>query len=243
MASDNEVGGLNGYSAQEHERVIDAERRYGNAYVNAYNTTILLSNIMMWPVTNCDVFIRFLSQVKKYHSLSLLSTVRLHRIQAKMDLRYFLESTVNAAYALVHQDSTIYFDYTGAKQPEAQKASRQAYKWIEGAYGDHSKAIQRIKDQINDQSAHANVFNSQHNFAFIPGERAEIHTTFFDFEEEAWTKADLYQCAQAGLIAIDLLLDVQKQHGGFLPSTEAVEGLPMLIADNEAVFRELSAAG
>jgi hypothetical protein len=243
MASGNEVAGLDGYSAQEHERVLDAERRYGNAYVNAYNTTIILSNIMMWPITDCEIFIRFLSQMKKYHFSSLLSTVRLHRIQAKMDLRYFLESTVNAAYALVHQDSSIYFDYTSMRQSDAKKASRQAYKWIEGAYGGHSEAVRRIKDQINNQSAHANIFNSQHNFAFISGERAEIHTTFFDFEDEAWIKADLYQCAQAGLIGIDLLLDVQKQHGGFLPSAEALEGLPVLIADNEAVFRELSATG
>src|ERR1035437_2421810 len=122
MTPDNEAMSLSGYSAQEHERVINAERRYGNFYVNAYNTTLLLSNIMMWPVTDCEIFIRFLSQLKKYHSLSLISTVRLHRIQAKMDLRYFLESTVNAAYALVHQDTKIYFDYEGGKQPEAQKA-------------------------------------------------------------------------------------------------------------------------
>jgi hypothetical protein len=239
MTFDNEAASLSVYSAQEHERVIDAERRYGKFYVNAHDTTILLSNIMTWPVTDCEIFIRFLSQVKKYHSLSLLSTVRLHRIQAKMDLRYFLESTVNAGYALVHQNTAIYFDYAGGKQPEAQKASRQAYRWIDSAYIDHSKAIQQIKNQINDQSAHANIFNSQHNFAYVPGERAEIHTSFFDFEDEGWVKADLYQCAQAGLIAIDLLLAVQRQDGGFLPSTEAVEGLPLLIADNEALLREL----
>ena len=197
----------------------------------------------MWPVTDCEIFIRFLSQLKKYHSLSLISTVRLHRIQAKMDLRYFLESTVNAAYALVHQDTKIYFDYEGGKQPEAQKASRQAYKWIESAYKDHSTIIQQIKNQVNDQSAHANIFNSQHNFAFVPGERAEIHTTFFDFEDEGWVKADLYQCAQAGLVAIDLLLAVQKQCGGFLPSREAVDGSPVLIADNEALLRELGVIG
>jgi hypothetical protein len=103
--------------------------------------------------------------------------------------------------------------------------------------------IRQIKDQINKQSAHANIFGSQHNFAFVPVERAEIHTTFFDIEDERWTKADLYQCAQAGLIAVDLLLAVQKQYGGFLPSTEAVEGLPLLIADNDALLQELETAG
>jgi hypothetical protein len=239
MTTETEGMNLNDYSAEEHRRVINAERDYGNFYVNAYNTTILLSNIMMWPVTDCEMFIRFLSQMKKYHSLSLISTVRLHRIQAKMDLRYFLESTVNAAYALTHDNNNIYFNHEGGEQPEAQKASRLAYAWIDGSYKDHSKMIRQIKDQINKESAHANVFSSQHNFAYVPGERAEIHTTFFDIEDERWTKADLYQTAQVGLIAIDLLLAVQKQYGGFLPSAEAVEGLPLLIADNDALLQEL----
>jgi hypothetical protein len=242
MTAEDEAMNLNDYSAKEHRMVIDAEQRYGKFYVNAYNTTILLSNIMLWPVRDCEMFIRFLSQMKKYHSLSLISTVRLHRIQAKMDLRYFLESTVNAAYALVHDNTNIYFKNEGGEQPEAQKASRLAYAWIDGAYKDHSKIIQRIKDQINKQSAHANIFSSQHNFAFVPGERAEIHTTFFDIEDESWIKDDLYQCAQAGLIAVDLLLAVQKEYGRFLPSAEAIDGLPLLIVDNDALLRELETA-
>src|ERR1700733_13076315 len=120
---------IDAYSAEEHQRVIDAEQQYGDYYVNAYNATIMLSNIMMWPVSDCDIFIRFLSQVKKYHTLSMISTVRLHRIQAKLDLRYFLESTFHAAYSLVHTDTDIYFNYGHGQQPDAKKSARQAYKW------------------------------------------------------------------------------------------------------------------
>jgi hypothetical protein len=50
------------FSAEEHQRLVDAKSRYGNAFANAYNTTILLSNLMMWPVIDCDLFIRFYSQ-------------------------------------------------------------------------------------------------------------------------------------------------------------------------------------
>lgn len=92
-------------SAEEHQKLVDAERKYGNAHVNAHNTTILLSNLMMWPIIDCDLFIRFYSKMKKYHTLSVVSTVRLHRIQAKMDSRYFLESTANAAFSLAHTDT------------------------------------------------------------------------------------------------------------------------------------------
>jgi hypothetical protein len=229
---------IDAYSAEEHQRVIDAEQRYGDYYVNAYNATIMLSNIMMWPVSDCDIFIRFLSQLKKYHTLSLISTVRLHRIQAKMNLRYFLESTVNAAYALTHTDTKVYFNFDDEEQPDAKKASHRAYNWIENAFPAHSQSILNMKDQINKQTAHANIFNGQHNFLYVPGARAEIHTSYFDFEDEQFVKADLWQCAQAGLIAIDLILAVQKQHGGFLPSRD-VEGLGELIANNDTLLDEL----
>jgi hypothetical protein len=226
------------FSAQEHQMVMEAADKYGAFYVNAYNTTILLSNMVMWPVVDCDLFLRFLSQMKKHHSLSLLSTVRLHQIQAKLTLRYFLESTVHAAFSVVHLDTKNYLDLDNQKVGDPQRASRQAYKWIEGAFSSHSEAIQRIKDQINAHTAHSHVLNSQHNFALVPGERPEIVTSFFDFEDDEWVKVDLWQCAQAGLIAIDLLLAVQKQHGVFLPSRET-EGLGPLIADHEALLSEL----
>ncbi len=231
---------LAAYSLEEHERLLGAGDRYGDFFWNAHHTTLLLSNIMQWPTSACELFIRFLSQTKKYHSLSMISTVRLHRIQAKLNLRYFLESTVNAAYALVHPTTKIYFDYENAAQTNSQKASRQAYKWIEIAYPEHSGHIQSIKTQINEQTAHANVLNSQHNFKFVPGER-EIHTSFFDFEDETMVKVDLWACAQAGLIAIGLFLEVQRTAGGFLPSPD-VAALPDLIAENVALLKELQAA-
>jgi hypothetical protein len=128
---------------EEFQRVMEAENRYGNFYVNAYNATIMLSNIMRWPVSDCDIFIRFLSQMKKYHTLSMISTVRLHRIQAKLDLRYFLESTVNAAFALAHVDTKNYFNFGAGQQPDAQEATAKAYKWIDGAYSNYSKFVAR----------------------------------------------------------------------------------------------------
>ena len=122
------------FSAQEHQMVMEAADKYGDFYINAYNATILLSNIMLWPVIDCDLFLRFLSQMKKFHSLSLLSTVRLHRIQAKLTLRYFLESTVHAAFTVAHPYTKNYWDLENQKIGDPQKASRQAYKWIGGPF-------------------------------------------------------------------------------------------------------------
>jgi hypothetical protein len=134
------------FSADEHQKLIDAERRYGNAFVNAYNTTTLLSNLMRWPIVDCDLFIRFYSQMKKYHTLSVVSTVRLHRVQAKMDLRYFLESAANAAFSLAHTDTQNYFDLQNNRIGDAQKATLKAYKWLETIYPGHSKFI---KDAVS----------------------------------------------------------------------------------------------
>jgi hypothetical protein len=111
------------FSEEEHARLLAAEDRYGNAFVNAYNVAILLSNLVLWPTRTIDLFFRFYSQVKKYHSLSIVSSVRLHRVQAKMDLRYFLESTVHAGYALAHSQTTAYFDLNRQALGDAKKAT------------------------------------------------------------------------------------------------------------------------
>lgn len=175
--------------------------------------------------------------MKKYHTLSVISTVRLHRIQAKMDLRYFLESTANAAFSLAHTDTRNYFDLQNSRIGDAQKATLNAYRWLETRYPDHSAFMKELKTDINEQTAHAHVINSQHNFDFVPGERAEIITSYFDFEDEELVKLDLWLGAKAGLHAIDLILCVQKEFGGFLPARD-VDDFPQLMADNDAVFRE-----
>ncbi|MET4312695.1 hypothetical protein [Bradyrhizobium sp. RT4b] len=229
---------LETFSAEEHQKLVDAEQRYGNAFINAYNTTVLLSNLMMWPLVDCDLFIRFYSQMKKYHSLCVASTVRLHRVQAKMDLRYFLESTANAAFSLAHTDTQNYFDLQNNRIGDAQRATLKAYKWLEITYPGHSNFMKELKAEINEQTAHAHVVNSQHNFDLVAGQRAEIVTSYFDFEDDELVKLDLWVGAKAGLHAIDLILSVQKDFGGFLPSSD-VSDFPQLMADNDAVLREL----
>jgi len=229
---------LENFSAEEHQKLVDAEQKYGNAFINAYNTTILVSNLMMWPVIDCDLFIRFYSQMKKYHSLSVISTVRLHRVQAKMDLRYFLESTANAAFSLAHTDTENYFDFQNRRIRDAQKASLTAYRWLESTYRAHSDFIKDLKATINEQTAHAHVVNSQHNFDFVPGQRAEIITSYFDFDDDEVVMLDLWLAAKAGLHAAHLILQVQRDFGGFLPSVDAAD-LSQLMADNDAVLVEL----
>jgi hypothetical protein len=229
---------LETYSAEEHARLLAAEERYGDAFVNAYNVTILLSNLVLWPTGPVDLFFRFYSQVKEYHSLSIVSSVRLHRVQAKMDLRYFLESTVHAGCALAHPQTTAYFDLDKQALGDAKKATGHAHRWIEQDFPGHSAFIKDLKEEINRETAHANVVNNEHNFGFVPGERAEIHTTYFDFEDDRQLRVDLWLAAKAGLHAADLILAVQRNVGGFVPKVGATD-LQALMVDNDAVLAEL----
>ena len=91
---------------------------------------------------------------------------------------------------------------------------------------------------INGQTAHAHVANSGHNFDYVPGK--EIVTSYFDFEDDEWVKVDLWICAKAGLNAINLILAVQRDFGGFIPKSE-VDGLGGLMADNDDVLKEIEA--
>ncbi|MEW6641719.1 MAG: hypothetical protein AB1586_14540 [Pseudomonadota bacterium] len=113
----------------------------------------------------------------------------------------------------------------------------KAYKWLEATYLPHSNFIRELKADINEKTAHAHVINSQHNFDFAPGQRAEI-TSYFDFEGHELVKLDIWLAAKAGLHAVDLILAVQRHFGGFLPSSGAGD-LRQLMADNDAVLCEL----
>jgi hypothetical protein len=96
-----------------------------------------------------------------------------------------------------------------------------------------SGEIKRIKGAINEQTAHANVFNSQHNLWYVDGEHPEIHTTYFDVDDDHWVKVDIWECAQAGLIASDLILAVQEKYGGFIPSRMVNELGPLIAANDD----------
>ena len=83
--------------------------------------------------------------------MSVLSTIRMHRIQAKMDMRFFLESTVHAAYSLANTDTDIYLDHENKRVRNPQDANPVVYSWINDAFPESSKAIKGMKDGINAQ--------------------------------------------------------------------------------------------
>ena len=45
---------LEQFSTEEHQKLLNAGAKYGDAFINTYNMTILVSNLMIWSVS-CHV--------------------------------------------------------------------------------------------------------------------------------------------------------------------------------------------
>jgi hypothetical protein len=76
----------------EQQMLLTAQDRYGSHYVNARTSSIFLSKCVTTIEHDRMNFGRFLAIMKKHHMLSIMSTVRLHKSQAMMNLRQVLEA-------------------------------------------------------------------------------------------------------------------------------------------------------
>jgi hypothetical protein len=68
-----------------------ANERYGKYWGNARASTVFLSRCITAIDPDRMMFGHFFSHMKKHHTLALFSAVRLHKVQAMMDLRQVLE--------------------------------------------------------------------------------------------------------------------------------------------------------
>lgn len=87
--------------------------------------------------------------------------------------------------------------------------------------------------------AHSNVSSSGHIFDFVLADQAEIHTSFFDFDDDALVKFDLWICAKAGLEATNLIPNVRDRYGHFLQKPD-VEEIRWHMAHNDELHAELT---
>ena len=108
-----------------------------------------------------DAFGRLFSLMKKQHTLAFLSALRLHRVQAMLNLRQVLEAGAGAAYAIANPDVRGFADIDafGIMDP-SKKLVTKRYRWLNENYPDGSKWITGTKGLINSQSAHANIVSA-----------------------------------------------------------------------------------
>jgi len=214
----------------EREMVLTGAERYGEYFINASEFNTLLNNF----VKSIDdpskfIFVAFLSQVRKHHTLALFSSVRLHHIQMGLNLRQVLEAGAWAAYAMAHEDRDRFCeaDADGILHiPKRLKIARD--NWLNQNFKIKSDEIKKLKELINESVAHANIVYAFQNFEMKPADDPGFHTPFFDFDDEYKVKNDLWFIANIALGLIDLFYGVNRQYRVF-----------QLVDDFNAKFKQL----
>jgi hypothetical protein len=193
----------------EREMVLQGEQRFGAYYVNAVRFSELLARFVKNARPDRSIFAMFLSQVRNHHTLALLSTVRLHRTQAMMDLRQTLEAGASAAYAIANIDRA---DFADVDEDDivnpSQKLAKRRHKWLAQNFAEGSNAIKKIKEIIN-TSAHSTIADAHRNFNF-DSDNWRAEAPFFDFEDDHFVKSDLWLIANVGMGLMRLFFEVNR---------------------------------
>jgi hypothetical protein len=194
----------------EREMVLRAEERFGSFYVNAFRFSELLAQSIRTVDPSRMIFVAFLSHLRKHHTLALFSTVRLHGIQAKMDLRQTLEAGAFAAYAIANIERADFadIDEDGILNP-TQDLDRKRYRWLEQNFPDGSNSIKRLKNSINKSGAHSDIAIAHSTFNFDDINR-RFDTPFFDVENDYLVKTDLWLIANIAMGPLQLFFEVNK---------------------------------
>jgi hypothetical protein len=194
----------------EARMVHSAPERFGDEYRVAWMTSILLSKCVVSIDHTRMHFGRFLALTKKHHSLAVLSIVRLHKVQAMMNLRQSLEAGCAAAFAIANPEDEHFFklDEKGVvKSP--QKLTDKRYRWLERNFNSKSDVIKAKKNLINDNHSHTNIVSSGSIFRLDDtGELA--NSPFFDIEDNHLVKCDLWLASTIALELADWFYGVNK---------------------------------
>lgn len=186
--------------------------RYGDYWLHARGCTVFLSRCITEIDHSRMMFGYLFSHMKKHHALALFSAMRLHRVQAMMDLRQVLEAGASAAFAIANPQQEHFVDVTedGILDP-SQPLTQKRYAWLEANYPDKSDWIKSTKRNINSWAAHANIITA--NSVFKVSEAGDFGSApFFDIEDEYHVKGDLWLISAVALSLMDLLHGVNQTH-------------------------------
>lgn len=223
----------------EREMILTAEERYGAYYANASKFNILLSDFIKSIDPDRYIFAMFLSQIKKHSLLALFSTVRLHHIQAMMDLRQVLEAGSCAAYAIANPDQNGFADIReNGILNASQELTGKRYKWLDEKYPTGSTAIHNMKGSINSSSAHSNIIYAHNNFKLNEG-AGKIETPLFDKEDAYLVKIHLWTIGNIIMGLTDLFYSVAKDHGGIVFADNFISRLKELENENHRLMAEI----
>lgn len=225
---------------KERQLFYEAESKYGDFFANASSSNALLQNFIKEVNLNAWIFAMFLSQVRKHHTLALFSVVRLHHIQAILNLRQVLEAGANAVYAIANPNKDDFaISNEDGTLDATQKLTTKRYKWLEEKYPAGSEAIKKLKNIINKSCAHSNIIYAQRNFKMAKEERPGFQTPFFDIEDEYLIKTDLWMVGNIVLVLMDLFNEANKSYNIITFSDDFVRRLLELDEDNRRLKAEM----
>ena len=217
----------------EHELLKKAPETYGEFFSHSLESYKLLQSFVLKIKDEGWLFVAFLAHLRKHSLLALLSVVRLHHVQAVMNLRQVLESGANAAYALRNPNSNDFAKLTDEgilNLTENLKDKR--YKWLEKNYSKGSTAINSMKKALQAYS-HSNIIDAHRTFKYEEkGKVARLITPDFDFENEYQTKSNLWSIANISMGLMDLFYGVNQKQKIITFSLDFVGRLQALDGEN-----------
>jgi len=225
---------------QEHDFAMAGEAAYGRYGAHAKYATLFLSNCIASMDRSRSVFGILLTGLKKHHTLSYLSFLRHHRVQAGMNLRQVLEFTALAAYSIYEPDQWKFLeqDNNGLVR-DSEDAKKRAYIWLDENYEGPSKQIKILKALVNRTMAHASLASA---FMTAHVETNQIQMPFFDGAREDLTKADLWIIASTAITVADLFFGVNEKPEVLRFMDNFHDHLNKLIAEDTALRAEMMAS-
>ena len=116
----------------ERAMVLSASQRYGQNYDTARDSAMLMGSFLKSIDPDRWIFSCFLADAKKHVTLALFSVVRLHKVQAMMDLRQALEDGAFAAFAIANPDRGHFVDMAefGLLNPSKKLATKASVSTV-----------------------------------------------------------------------------------------------------------------
>ena len=228
---------------EEENRLLQlASGKYGKYFGHACDATALLSMFIKSANSDREIFVRYISHVKKHHTLSLMSTVRLHKVQAMFNLRFALESASNAAFSLCNPALENFFvDGPSSPARKTEVILRNTYKFLARSLPEYSCALKNVKDNINATAAHSNIVYTASTFRYDPDVSDTAETPFFDIEDPYFVKTDLWLISNAAVGIIGMIAAANEAGRGLELADNFLARFSELMKVNEELRAEFMA--
>lgn len=220
----------------EQDKALNALNKYGENFAHNLRVSQFLENFLADLKTPQDIFLRFYFSMRNFYLLTLFSIIRLHKVQASLNLRQLIEYGTDAAYSIAFPDMKGFAetDKYGIMD-STQDLKNKRYKWLNKNYKATSEAILRIKEPIQ-VSSHSNIVDTNRGFKCLLAENhTQIETSYFDFDDDYMEKASLWQLANTALAIVGLCYEINLNYNKIEILSNFAEEHAVLMQENQEI--------